>query len=63
MMTHRRRMSPKARWADAAKKRAAVAKLAYELYQRRGKAPGGELEDWVKAERIMQERWSTPPED
>jgi len=56
-------MSPKARWADAAKKRAAVAKLAYELYQRRGKAPGGELEDWVKAERIMQERWSTPPED
>jgi len=33
-----------------------VAKLAYELYDRRGRQPGRELEDWLEAERIVRQR-------
>jgi len=31
-------------------------KLAYELYERRGRAPGRAVEDWLAAERIVRER-------
>lgn len=31
----------------------AIAKRAYELYLERGKEPGGELQDWLMAEREL----------
>ncbi len=33
-----------------------IACLAYDLYEKRGKAHGYHLEDWVKAEKIVMER-------
>ena len=63
MAPRRQSLSHKARHAEQAKFRAEVAKTAYKLYERRGRTPGGELQDWLKAERIVQERWSGPPED
>ncbi len=30
-----------------------VARRAYEIYQRRGGAPGRDLEDWLQAEREL----------
>ena len=33
-----------------------IARVAYELYERRGRAAGHELEDWLEAERIVQAR-------
>ncbi|MBI4354856.1 MAG: DUF2934 domain-containing protein [Candidatus Omnitrophica bacterium] len=63
MAPRRQSLSHKARHAQHAKVRAEIAKTAYQLYERRGRTPGGELQDWLKAERIVQERWSTPPED
>ena len=33
----------------------AIARRAYELFQERGRTPGRELDDWVHAEREMQE--------
>jgi len=38
-------------------KREAVARVAYELYLRRGKEPGYDLQDWFAAERLLQEEW------
>jgi hypothetical protein len=35
--------------------RDAIARRAYELFQERGRAPGSELDDWLRAEREMQE--------
>ena len=32
---------------------AAVARRAYEIFQRRGGAPGRDLEDWLQAEREL----------
>ena len=39
----------------AAVDREAVAQLAYELYEQRGKASGRELDDWLKAEAILRQ--------
>ena len=33
-----------------------VARVAYELFERRGCTPGRELEDWLEAERIVRAR-------
>jgi len=33
-----------------------IARVAYELYEKRGRAHGHELEDWLDAERIVMER-------
>ena len=33
----------------------AIARRAYELFQDRGRTPGRELDDWLRAEREMQE--------
>jgi len=33
-----------------------IARVAYELYEKRGRAHGDELEDWLEAERIVMER-------
>lgn len=30
-----------------------IARLAYELYEKRGCSPGYELEDWLEAERLI----------
>ena len=37
-----------------------IALRAYEIYQRRGGAPGDELSDWVTAERQLTEQNSKP---
>jgi hypothetical protein len=33
-----------------------IARLAYELYEQRGRTPGNELADWLEAERILRAR-------
>lgn len=33
-----------------------IARVAYELYEKRGMTHGHELEDWLEAERIVMER-------
>ena len=33
-----------------------VARVAYEFFERRGRAHGYDLEDWLEAERIVQAR-------
>lgn len=33
-----------------------IARLAHDLYEKRGKVHGYDLEDWLKAERIVMER-------
>ena len=33
-----------------------IAKAAYELFERRGRVSGRELEDWLEAERIVRSR-------
>lgn len=37
----------------AAADHAHIAQRAYELYEQRGRQDGGDLEDWVKAEREL----------
>ncbi|HEV8540098.1 MAG TPA: DUF2934 domain-containing protein, partial [Nitrospiraceae bacterium] len=43
---------------DEAEFKARVARKAYELFERRGCAPGHDLEDWVQAERLVREEMS-----
>ena len=33
-----------------------VSRMAYELYEQRGREDGHDLEDWLKAERIVRQR-------
>jgi hypothetical protein len=33
-----------------------IARVAYKLYEKRGKAHGHELEDWLEAEKIVMEK-------
>ena len=33
-----------------------IARVAYELFERRGSVHGHDLEDWVEAERIVRQR-------
>jgi len=33
-----------------------VARVAYELFEQRGRTPGRELEDWLEAERLVRAR-------
>jgi len=35
---------------------AEVARVAYELFEQRGRTPGRELEDWLEAERLVRAR-------
>ena len=35
-----------------------IAKVAYDLYEKRGKSNGNDLDDWVKAEKIVAERYA-----
>ncbi len=46
----RERKSPRLRAPDASKWHAMIAEAAYYRAQRRGFAPGHELEDWLQAE-------------
>jgi len=39
-------------------KRAAVARVAYELYLRCGGEHGHDIEDWLAAERLLQEEFN-----
>ena len=47
---------PRARSAGSPVSQDEVAKVAYELFERRGRAHGHALEDWVEAERIVRQR-------
>ena len=46
--------------ATAAKERPVsrdeIAKVAYELFEQRGREPGRDCEDWLQAERIVRTR-------
>ena len=33
-----------------------ISRIAYDLYEKRGKAHGHDIEDWLEAERIVMER-------
>lgn len=33
-----------------------IARVAYELFERRGRTHGNDLQDWLDAERIIRER-------
>lgn len=35
-----------------------VAKIAYDLHEKRGRVHGYDLEDWLEAERIVLERYA-----
>lgn len=35
-----------------------IAKVAYDLYEKRGKSGGNDFDDWVKAEKIVTERYA-----
>ncbi len=35
-----------------------IAKVAYEFYKKRGMTHGNDFEDWVKAEKIVRERYA-----
>jgi len=35
-----------------------IARCAYQLYERRGREPGHELDDWLQAEHEVQQRLS-----
>ncbi|MEW6584137.1 MAG: DUF2934 domain-containing protein [Nitrospirota bacterium] len=35
-----------------------IAKIAYQLYEQRGKTHGYEFDDWIKAEKIVKERYA-----
>jgi hypothetical protein len=37
-----------------------TAEKAYELYLRRGCAPGGELDDWLQAECLVRQEMAAP---
>jgi hypothetical protein len=39
----------------------AVSRRAYELFQERGRQPGHELDDWLRAERELRESTSPAP--
>ena len=40
--------------------RGRIAAKAYELYERRGGAPGQEVEDWLEAERMVMAEINSP---
>ncbi len=35
-----------------------ISKMAYELYERSGMIPGREIENWLKAEKIVKARYA-----
>jgi hypothetical protein len=40
-----------------------VAKVAYELYEKRGRVHGQDMEDWFKAEMTVKKRYEKGMED
>jgi hypothetical protein len=40
-----------------------IAKVAYGLYEKRGKDNGNDLDDWVRAEKIVTERYAKLKKD
>jgi hypothetical protein len=40
-----------------------IAKVAYDLYEKRGKSGGNDFDDWVKAEKIVTERYAKLKKD
>ena len=40
-----------------------IAKVAYDLYEKRGKGNGNDLDDWVRAEKIVTERYARLKKD
>jgi Protein of unknown function (DUF2934) len=50
------RTSPNA--AQTSDPHGAIARRAYELYEQRGREPGGDVDDWLRAEHEVQESQS-----
>jgi hypothetical protein len=40
-----------------------IAKVAYDLYEKRGKSGGNDFDDWVKAEKIVTQRYAKLKKD
>jgi hypothetical protein len=40
-----------------------IAKVAYDLYEKRGKSSGSDLDDWLKAEKIVMDRYAKLKKD
>ena len=40
-----------------------IAKVAYDLYEKRGRSNGNDMDDWVKAEKIITERFARVKKD
>jgi hypothetical protein len=40
-------------YSDLDDRHAEIARRAYELYEQRGRAPGGDIDDWLLAEREL----------
>ena len=55
-LLRRKRASGNGATAQAAVDAAAVARVAYELYEQRGRVDGHDLEDWLRAEAIVRQR-------
>jgi Protein of unknown function (DUF2934) len=53
---HQRRAMPNASPNGSEDRRAAIAELAYRIAQSRGFIPGHELEDWLAAEKLFNQR-------
>ena len=53
--THHESATPPARSAAGSIEFAAIAHRAYELFQERGREPGRELDDWLRAEHELRE--------
>ena len=47
---------PRTRSAGSPVSQNEVAQAAYELFERRGRVHGHDLEDWLEAERIVRQR-------
>jgi HSP20 family protein len=45
--------APESLWKELRDTFEGIRKRAFELFERRGRAPGGELDDWIQAERDL----------
>lgn len=44
------------RKADQKSPKEIIEKMAYEIYEQRGREPGKELDDWLEAEKIIKRK-------
>lgn len=55
-MSEKTRKEPRTEHEPRNPSRDEIAQRAYDLYQERGAAPGGEVDDWLRAEQELREK-------